>query len=89
MATLVHVKDSNVLGNQLNLAVNQIRDGLSFLKKYDGQRAEAIAVSAATFGAIFGVDDPAEAQALSDRWNALAAGTYTGLADFINATVRT
>lgn len=55
------------------------------LKKFDGMRAQAIAVSAVYFGSTFGVT--AEPQAMSDRWNAIAAGTYTGLADFINATV--
>ncbi len=89
MALLVHVKDSNILGNQLNFAINQIRDGLAFFEKYDGLRAQTIGVSAATFGSTFGIDDPTEAQALSDRWGSIAAQTYTGLSDFIDATLRT
>ena len=60
-------------------------DGLAVLKKFDGMRAEAVGVSAVNFGTVFGIT--AEPQAMSDRWGAIAAGTYTGLADFINATV--
>lgn len=88
MALLVNVSDANILGNQINFAINQIRDGLAFFEKYDGLRAQTIGVSDATFGETFGIADPAEAQALSDRWNAVAAGTYTGLSDFIDATLR-
>lgn len=88
MALLVHVKDSNTLGNQLNFAMNQIRDGLAFFEKYAGMRAQTISVSAATFGATFGIDNPTEAQALSDRWASIESGVYTGLSDFIDATVR-
>jgi hypothetical protein len=88
MALLVHVKDSNTLGNQLNLAINQIRDGLAFFEKYDGLRAQAIGVSAAKFGSVFGIEDNTEAQALNDRWASIAVGAYTGLSDFIDATVR-
>ena len=88
MALLVHVKDTNVRGNQLNFAINQLRDGLAFFEKYDGLRAQSIGVSATKFGSVFGIDDATEAQALNDRWASIAAGTYTGLSDFVDATVR-
>ena len=88
MALLVHVKDTNILGNQLNLAINQLRDGLAYFEKYDGLRAHSIGVSAVKFGSVFGIDDATEAQALNDRWASIAAGTYTGLSDFVDATVR-
>ena len=88
MALLVNVSDANILGNQVNFAINQIRDGLAFFEKYDGLRAQTIGVSATLFGETFGIADPTEAQALSDRWSAVAAGTYTGLSDFVDATVR-
>jgi hypothetical protein len=88
MASLVKVKDSNTLGNQLNLAINQIRDGLAFFEKYDGMRAQMIGVSAAQFGETFGVADVSQAQAMSDRWASIAAGNYAGLSDFLDATIR-
>lgn len=88
MASLVKVKDSNVLGNQANCALNQIRDGLSWFKKYDGMRSQMIAVSANQFGETFGISLAAQAQALSDRWAAISAGNYAGLSDFLDATIR-
>jgi hypothetical protein len=90
MALLVHVKDTNILGNQLNLAINQIRDGIAFFEKYDGLRAQTIGVSAAKLGSVFGVEDATEAQALSDRWAKISVGTctYAELVEFIDATVR-
>lgn len=88
MALLVNVSDANILGNQLNFAINQIRDGLAFFEKYDGLRAQTIGVSAAKFGETFGIADATEAQALSDRWASISAASYAGLADFIDATVR-
>ena len=88
MALLINVSDANILGNQVNFAINQIRDGLAFFEKYDGLRAQTIGVSAATFGETFGIADPTEAQAMSDRWGSIAAGTYTGMSDFIDATLR-
>jgi len=88
MALLISVSDANILGNQLNFAINQIRDGLAFFEKYDGLRAQTIGVSAAEFGETFGIANTTEAQALSDRWAAIAGATYTGLSDFIDATVR-
>ena len=87
MATLVNVQGDSVLGTEVLEAIEQIRQGLAVLKKYDGMRAELIAVSPAKFGEHFGITNTSQAQAMSDRWSSLAAGTYTGLADFLNATV--
>jgi hypothetical protein len=85
MAVICTIDRNNVRGEEIAAAIDSIRNGFAVLKKYDGMRAEAIAVSAVYFGEVFGVT--AEPQAMSDRWNAIAAGTYTGLADFLNATV--
>jgi hypothetical protein len=85
MAVICTIDRNNVRGNEIADAIDAIRDGLAVLAKFDGMRAEAVSVSAVNFGTVFGITD--EAQAMSDRWGAIAAGTYTGLADFINATV--
>ena len=85
MAVIVTIDRNNSRGDEIAAAIDSIRDGLAVLKKYDGMRAESIAVSPEYFGSVFGVT--AQPQAMSDRWNAIAAGTYTGLADFLNATV--
>ena len=85
MAAIVKIDRNNVRGNEIADAIDAIRDGLAVLKKFDGMRAEAVGVSDINFGTVFGIT--AEPQAMSDRWGAIAAGTYTGLADFINATV--
>jgi hypothetical protein len=85
MAAIVTIDKNNVRGAEIADAIDAIRDGLAVLKKFDGMRAEAVSVSAVNFGTVFGIT--AEPQAMSDRWGAIAAGTYTGLADFINATI--
>ena len=85
MAVICTIDRNNVRGNEIADAIDNIRNGLAVLKKFDGMRAETIAVSAANFGTVFGIT--AEAQAMSDRWNAIAAGTFTGLSDFLNATI--
>ena len=85
MAAIVTIDKNNVRGAEIADAIDAIRDGLAVLKKFDGMRAESIGVSAVNFGTVFGIT--AEPQAMSDRWGAIAAGTYTGLSDFINATV--
>ena len=85
MAVIVEIDRNNSRGEELAAAIESIRDGLAVLKKYDGMRAETIAVSAQNFGTVFGITS--EPQAMSDRWNAISAGTYTGLADFLNATI--
>ena len=85
MADIVVIDRNNSKGGEVADAIDAIRDGLAVLKKYDGMRAQAIAVSAEYFGTTFGIT--AQPQAMSDRWNAIAAGTYAGLADFLNATI--
>lgn len=85
MAVIVTIDRNNVRGNEVAAAIDMLRDGLAVLKKFDGMRAESVSVSAQNFGTVFGIT--AEPQAMSDRWGALAAGTYTGLADFLNATI--
>ena len=85
MAAIVTIDKNNIRGAEIADAIDAIRDGLAVLKKFDGMRAEAVGVSAVNFGTVFGIT--AEPQAMSDRWGAIAAGTYTGLADFINATI--
>ena len=85
MAAIVTIDKNNIRGAEIADAIDAFRDGLAVLKKFDGMRAESIGVSAVNFGTVFGVT--AEPQAMSDRWGAIAAGTYTGLNDFLNATV--
>ena len=85
MAVICKISRINDRGNEIADAIDGIRNGLAVLKKFDGMRAESIAVSAQNFGTVFGITD--EPQAMSDRWSAISAGTYTGLADFINATI--
>ena len=85
MAVIVTLDRNNVRGDEIATAIDRIRDGLATLRKFNGMRAEAVVVSAVNFGTVFGVT--AEPQAMSDRWNAIAAGTYTGLDDLLNATI--
>jgi hypothetical protein len=85
MAVLVKINNGHRVGNQLLFALAQIRDGLAVFKKYDGMRAQAIGADLNTFNDTFGVT--ANGQAFSDRWASISAGTYTGLADFIDATL--
>lgn len=85
MATLVRINNNHRVGNQLLFAIAQIRDGLAVFEKYDGMRSQAIGTDLPTFEATFGVT--ANGQAFSDRWASIAAGTYTGLTDFIDATL--
>ena len=87
MATLVYLDTNNERGAQISEAINQIRDGLATLNRFDGLRAQLISVSAAEFGAQFGIANSTEAQAFNDRMGAITAGTYTGLSDFLDATV--
>lgn len=87
MATLVYLDTNNERGELIAAAINQIRDGLSVLERFDGLRAQLIAVSAAEFGSQFGIADAAEAQAFNDRMGAITGGVYTGLPDFLDATV--
>jgi hypothetical protein len=85
MAVICTIDRNNVRGEEIAAAVDQIRDGLATLKKFDGMRAEAIGAGVQVFAETFGIT--AEPQAMSDRWGALSAGTYTGLNDFLNATI--
>ena len=85
MAVIVTIDRNNSRGDELASAIESIRDGLAVLKKYDGMRSEAVGVSAESLGTVFGITT--NPQAMSDRWNAISAGTYTGLSDFLNATV--
>ena len=85
MAVIVQIDRNNARGNEVAGAIDKIRDGLATLKKFDGMRAEAVGAGGTVFADTFGIT--AEAQAMSDRWGAIAAGTYTGLADFLNATI--
>lgn len=85
MAVICTIDRNNARGDEVATAIDNIRNGLAVLKKYDGMRAESVSVSAANFGSVFGITG--QPQAMSDRWGALAAGTYTGLADFLNATI--
>lgn len=88
MATLVHLDTSTeIRAIEIALAINKMREGLALLDKYDGVRAQTIAVSQATFGAAFGIADAGEAQAFNDRWAAISAGSYAGLSDFLDATL--
>lgn len=87
MATLVHLDTNNTRAAEVAEAINQIRDGLAVLEEYDGMRAQCIAVSALKFGTEFGIADATEAQAFNDRWAAITAGTFTGVTDFLDATL--
>jgi hypothetical protein len=85
MAVICKISRSNARGDQISAAINEIRNGLATLKKFDGMRAETIGASVETFAATFGITE--NPQAMSDRWGAIASGTYTGLNDFLNATI--
>lgn len=84
MALLIEVDSSSYRGAEISKAIQNIRDGLAVFDKYDGLRAQSIGVSAAKFGEVFGIADPSQAQAMSDRWSSIAAGNYTGFTDFID-----
>lgn len=87
MSLLVHLDTNHERGAIIAAAIAGLRDGIATLREYEGMRAETIGVSAAKFGTEFGIASAPEAQAFSDRWGAIAAGTYTGLNDFLNATL--
>jgi hypothetical protein len=85
MAAIVTLDRNNALADEAAIHLEMIRDGLAFFVKRDGMRAQTISVSPEYFGTVFGVTS--NQQAMSDRWGAIAAGTYTGLKDFLDATV--
>lgn len=84
MALLINVDSSTYRGAEIAKAIQQIRDGLAIFDKYNGLRAQTIGVSAAKFGEVFGIANPVEAQAMSDRWSSIVAGNYAGFSDFID-----
>jgi translation initiation factor 1 (eIF-1/SUI1) len=85
MAAIVKIDRNNSRGNEVAAAIDNIRNGLATLKKLDGMRAEAVGAGGTVFADTFGIT--AEAQAMSDRWSAISGGVYTGLPDFLNATI--
>lgn len=85
MAVICVIDRNNSRGNEIAAAIDKIRDGLATLKKFDGMRAEAVGAGGTVFADTFGIT--AESQAMSDRWGAIAGGVYTGLSDFLNATI--
>lgn len=100
MASFVHINTNKVDGSVIISALGQISNGLGTLAELNGRRAEAIAAGAAEMQAIFGTSTTAEAQVLSDRWDALllaldgtvpewaAADPFALLRDLVNQTVR-
>lgn len=66
MATIVKIDRANQMGSEILRGMQQIREGLGTLRRIDGMRAQAIAVSAAELEALFGVE-AGGGQALSDR----------------------
>jgi hypothetical protein len=95
MALMVYLGGNSQAG-EVKGALEDIRRGIATLKKLDGLRAEAIAVSAANFGAVFSVNSDEASQALNDRWAAVLSKFYdTGnseyavLRDLLNAVTST
>ncbi len=100
MANFVHINMNRQDGAAVISALSQISAGLGTLAELNGRRAEAIAAGQAEMQAIFGPSTLAEAQVLSDRWDALlqalegtvpewaANDPYALLRDLINQTVR-
>lgn len=83
MATIVYISANNARGQSIMNAIDQIRTGLGTLQEFDGLRAESLGAGQATMASVFGVADNAQAQALSDRWDALlTAYEDTGNAEF-------
>jgi hypothetical protein len=98
MADIVYIYANNQTGQEALGAIRQIAQGFATLERLDGLRANSIGVSAATMQSNFGTLNPAQAQALSDRWAGLMAwwsggGTLTtaaqvrqALYDLVDAT---
>lgn len=76
MATIVEINPTNPQGNEILQACAQLRDAFARFEKIDGQRAQAIAVSATEFETRFGITTGG-GQALSDRISALLAFIQT------------
>lgn len=85
MAVICTIDRNNVRGDEIAGAIDNIRDGIATLRKFDGMRAETIAVSATEFGTVFGVT--AEPQALSDRWVAITSLDTPILNNLLDAIV--
>ena len=89
MALIVNCSKNDGYGRDATEAVNLLRQAIGKLETMDGVRAQAIAVSPAVFGSAFGITDPTEAQAFSDRWAAFLTA-WNGSAvmtDFVDAFV--
>jgi hypothetical protein len=84
MAQLTKIYSSSQRGVALVQAVDNIRSGLSALRRYNGMREQLIATSVEEFANAFGVTTQEGAQALSDRWAAIMAGNYAGLDEFLD-----
>jgi hypothetical protein len=82
MAYIAKIDTNNARGAEVAAACRQIQEGLSTLRLHEGLRAATAAVSEQEFALAFGVT--ANAAAFRDRWNAVNAGNYTGLNEFIN-----
>lgn len=89
MATLVYLDTNHERGARIAAAINKLRDGRAELEREFGLRGQTIAVSAAEFGAQFGIADAAQAQAFNDRWTFAVAPTSTmaSFYEFLDATV--
>jgi hypothetical protein len=85
MAYIAKFDTNNALAAEVVGACRQIQEGLSTLKMYEGLRAASAAVGENEFALVFGIT--ANAAAFRDRWNAINAGTYTGLKEFIDEIV--
>lgn len=73
MADIVYVNQANRTGAELLQALQQIREGLSTIRRLNGLRIHSIAAGPTTMQANFGIKTPEQAQALSDRMAALIA----------------
>lgn len=71
------------VSGEMGEAFAKLSDGMD-LTMVEGLRAQTIGVSAAKFGEVFGITDPTEAQAMSDRWSSIVGGNYAGFSDFID-----
>lgn len=85
MAYIAKIDTNNARGAEVADACRKIQDGLATLGLYEGLRAASAAVGEPVFALTFGITE--NAAAFRDRWNAINAGNYTGLREFINEIV--
>lgn len=85
MAYIAKFDVNNSKAAEVTAACRKIQEGLATLHMYEGLRAASAAVSENEFALTFGI--LANAAAFRDRWNAINAGTYTGLHEFIDEIV--